>query len=291
MHLAICAVWLSVSAAAANPEWVQITDALGTGPPALYWHSAAITDTGKILLLGSRYTSISWAAGKLWLHGGDATGGWANDLWYITTEVGSLWVEATVTGNPLTRYAHTTVITAAGRLWVFGGYKTGGRANDLWYVDTEASNFSWHEATVTGDLPPTRYKHSAVISVEGVMWVFGGQSVGKTNDLWSIDLEANALAWQERSPSGTLPDKRADHTAVITGAGRMWIFGGVSPRKNDLWYIDTQGPSFQWNEVLPSGTLPETRYGHVAVVSPTGEMWIYGGYATGAFAFKRLYRV
>ena len=29
--------------------------------------------------------------------------------------------------------------------------------------------------------------------------------------------EANALAWQERSPSGTLPDKRADHTAVITG--------------------------------------------------------------------------
>ncbi|CAE7539224.1 Lztr1, partial [Symbiodinium sp. KB8] len=175
------------------------------------------------------YTSISWSAGgKLWVHGGQATTGMAKDLWCITTEVGSLWNEPTVTGNPLNRYAHSTVITAAGRLWVFGGYTPGGRANDLWYVDTEAGNPSWHEATVTGNLPATRYKHSAVISVEGVMWVFGGNAGRQENDLWSIGLEAAALAWLERSPSGTLPDGRVDHTAVITGAGRMWIFGGTS---------------------------------------------------------------
>ena len=38
--------------------------------------------------------------------------------------------------------------------------------------------------------------------------------------------QAATPTWVDRSPSGTSPSARYFHSAVVTTAGEMWVFGG-----------------------------------------------------------------
>ncbi|OLQ14994.1 Adagio-like protein 3 [Symbiodinium microadriaticum] len=80
---------------------------------------------------------------------------------------------------------------------------------------------------------------------------------------------------------GEVPARRQLHTAVVTPAGRMWIFGGYESfgaftYMDDTWYIDLQVSVDSWGQLWP-GTKPAARGRHQSVFAPTGKLWIHGG--------------
>ena len=89
-------------------------------------------------------------------------------------------------------------------------------------------HLKYTKPTVTGELPPVRGGHAAVLA-DSQLVVFGGHAYlgqGKfeyLNDVWVLDI--NTLAWQKVHPGGVPPEKRYGHSCQIVG-NRMFVFGG-----------------------------------------------------------------
>lgn len=80
------------------------------------------------------------------------------------------------------------------------------------------------------------------------------------------------------------PQSRHSHTAVFDpNSAQMIIFGGQETVTNtelsDVWLgVTTAQQSDQFNQLLPTGTAPHGRFGHVATYDPnSNRMTIFGG--------------
>ena len=101
--------------------------------------------------------------------------------------------------------------------------------------------------------------------------------------LCAFSIVLNAQIWTEEGPSS-----RHSHTAVFDPTtGQMIIFGGQDTSSktdlNDVWLgVTATSQDESFTQLLPTGTLPAGRYGHVATYdSVTNRMTIFGG-AEGA---------
>ncbi|CAE7690441.1 ADO2 [Symbiodinium sp. KB8] len=238
------------------------------------WHQVSVSGTAPTAR--SEHAAVLSATGRMWIYGGIGASGILSDVWYIDVEVGSpSWVQMIASGsNPGPRRAHSAALTADNEMWIFSGYFVeGGVDDELWYL--EAASPAWVSA---GEWTNARYDHASGITASGRAVVFGGYSGSSAmNDLWTYDTQASSSSWSEISTCCP-PSARYSHTAVMTPAGRMWICGGWdgSSTYGDLWYIDVEDPSPSWSQVYPSSGFMERRE-HVAVITPTGRMWVFGG--------------
>jgi len=131
--------------------------------------------------------------------------------------------------------------------------------------------------------PPPRYAHSAVV-YGGKMVVFGGERSGYAfNDLWSYDFAEGA--WSHVTPkSGHIPAPRYDHTAVVTSAGKMVVYGGRNSMRllADMWALDLS--TLEWT-LLTDSAAPGARFGHTAALAGAdGDLFVFGGYGEAGFA-------
>ena len=194
-----------------------------------------------------------------------------------------------VSALPPARELSSSVVTASGVMWIFGGAGDPDLLNDLWYRHLQVPHSVWVQVT-TLHRPSARTGHSAVVSPAGLMWVFGGgggwfrETDGfRLNDLWHIDLESPSPSWTEVNVP-IAPSARYRHTAVLS-SGRMWVFGGleITYYLNDLWSMDltdlTDLEALRWAEASTFGE-PEGRASHTAVILD-GVMWVHGGYTAG----------
>lgn len=91
--------------------------------------------------------------------------------------------------------------------------------------------------------------------------------------------------WTQLMPTGTAPSARWGHSAVLDPVRNgILIFGGtdiadgavVNPA-NDLWLLGLEGTP-TWTPVATTGTPPEPRQGHSAVLDlPNQRMIVFGG--------------
>src|SRR5687768_9675726 len=106
------------------------------------------------------------------------------------------------------------IIFAAG-----GGCYVG---NDIAVLDT--IRWTWLPTNISGTIPDPRYGHSAVITKDDNMIVFGGWVNGMlSNELWQFN--CRNYTWS-RISSFNPPSVRGYHTAVITAANQMIVYGG-----------------------------------------------------------------
>jgi len=174
-------------------------------------------------------------------------------------------------------------------------------ANALNYVAgvTLPAQPAWIPLQPSGTPPSPRGDASGIYTGNStnVMVVFAGNTAGcnattpSLNDTWAL-AGANGLgggtpAWSQIAMSGTLPSGRRGHSAVYNSAtDRMIVFGGdsfgcSSHKLNDVWVLThasgTTGTA-TWQQLTPSGTLPEARSDHVAVYNQTSnQMIVFGG--------------
>ena len=173
-------------------------------------------------------------------------------------------------------------------MFVFGGY-TGDiysnsnlrNKNDLFeYKFTTSQWIDWSER-ISGDLPPARSAHGAVI-YGNHLWIFAGYD-GHTrlNDMWRIDLTSPAPQWEEIRQAGDSPPTCCNFPVAVIGDD-MYVFSGQSGAKitNNLYqfnFTDHMWVRIRTEHLLRgSPSPPQRRYGHTMVAYGRC-LYVYGG--------------
>jgi len=147
----------------------------------------------------------------------------------------------------------------------------------------QAQLLAWQQWFTSGTPPSPRQGHAAVAarSVDSI-FVFGGRDrTGLLNDLYALPAQGNHI-WTQLNPRGTLPSRRAGHSAVlIPSRDRILVFGGYAPGGsclNDVWALDSLATGGHWFLLAPGGTPPSPRAEHSAVYdSVFDRMIVYAG--------------
>ncbi|KAF8499876.1 hypothetical protein F5888DRAFT_1633488 [Russula emetica] len=205
--------------------------------------------------------------------------------------------------SPFLRNSHalSASATAAGELFLFGGYVRSSKSpsNDLYVISTR--DFSANLLKTTGDVPSPRYGHSAVLS-STILLIWGGvksfndqikQNQALDDLLYLLNLGMSDLLitssipvsreWTRIVVNGPGPGGRYGHTITLVGS-KHFVFGGrtAKERFNDIWALDldclNSNPFWESYEPAPGNEKPLPRAGHVSVT--TGDrIIIFGGYA------------
>ena len=142
----------------------------------------------------------------------------------------------------------------------------------------------WREVSANGSWPDPRFSHSAVVTPDGEMLLFGGNTLDAVNHLFSFSFARSE--WTRLKPQGEAPAKRYGHSAVALDDGRMLVFGGFNgsflgdlleytPSRCDG---DVCSPPV-WQKLSCTGTPPCARDGHAAMLLPVGRtMLVIGGF-------------
>ena len=79
----------------------------------------------------------------------------------------------------------------------------------------------WKEVSANGTWPDPRYSHSAVVTTDGDMLIFGGNTLDAVNHLFAYSFARSE--WTRIKPQGETPAKRYGHSAVALEDGRMLV--------------------------------------------------------------------
>ncbi|OQR86719.1 RING finger protein B-like isoform X1 [Achlya hypogyna] len=254
----------------------------------------------------------------LYLFGGFEDNGQRSNR-VVTYDVESReWATVECSGKmPAPRYGHACAIRPEAReLWLFGGQgpEEGLNAKNI-FDDLSILDLStrmWRRGVVScagadghvNFVPQARRGHSLVLYKE-MLYVFGGSGLDRmTNkdeyfgDLQRLDLAT--LCWYEPAMTGTIPEPRSHHSALMV-AKYMIVFGGQTTRtklpsperarnsitpeapdtgltSNNVYALDVE--SCHWHVVAPlDGTPPAPRYGHVMQAHPSNGLclFLFGG--------------
>ncbi|HVJ64129.1 MAG TPA: kelch repeat-containing protein [Bdellovibrionota bacterium] len=256
------------SAAGANGTWLQ---AISSAPSARASYSASEID-GKLYIFGGNNGVPFGAVNNQELYVYDPSAGTSGTWTAVTGFAGSA---------PVARNGHSSSVID-GKLYIFGG-SDGTYKQDLHVYDPSlGANGTWTEVTgFAGSAPVARFLHSASV-IDGKLYIFGGYSGIRRQDLHVYDPSAGANGtWTEVAGfTGTAPSARSSHSASVID-DKLYIFGGFdgTVNKQDLHVYDpSAGANGTWSEVTGfAGSAPAIRNVHSASVID-GKLYIFGGY-------------
>lgn len=254
---------------------------LDAGTPATYYNDlwkydvgsdawSQLSPSGSLPSARFGHSAVTYG-GKIYIFGGQLSGGSkVNDLW-VYDIAGNSWAELSPSGSlPTARGFHGSSLYN-GKMYVFGGDDgTAYARNDLWVYDIAGN--SWAQLSPSGT-PPGRFG-TLMVPYGGKLYLFGGVVGGdKENDLWVYDISGNS--WTELSPSGTPPAERYVHAGDVYN-DKMYVFGGYKATgySNDLWEYNITSNS--WSEKTTSGGPPTARAYHSATMLG-GKLFVFGG--------------
>jgi len=237
-------------------------------------------------------------------------------------------------GNvPGARELAVTWTDLAGNFWLFGGYGydslgSQGSLNDLW--EYSAGQWTWMSGSdvvnqsgtygtlgtpAAGNVPGARNGAVGWTDTAGSLWLFGGISYGRFNDLWKYS--GGQWTWMGGSDvanqpgtygtlgmpaPGNVPGARNLSAVWTDAAGNFWLFGGYGydsaggqEELNDLW--EYSGGHWTWmggaNVIDQKGTYgtqgtaaannaPGARFAAATWTDGAGNFWLFGGFGYGS---------
>ena len=223
---------------------------------------------------------------KMWViagvQGGSDNGIWTssnNDVWY--SDDGMNWTAAIENAAFGERSSHASTVFQD-RMWVAGGYASGGTTNDVW---SSSDGVVWEQATA-GAKFPTRAGHT-LTAFNSALWVIGGRSgalVTGYDELADVWMSYNGRNWYKITDDAPL-GSRFSHVALVHD-NKLWVIGGFGEvsgySKSDVWCTSD---GFNWIEVAPDGFNYENEptdgkfqaRGDHGVVSNGRWMWLTAG--------------
>ncbi|CAB4472931.1 unnamed protein product [Rhizophagus irregularis] len=103
-----------------------------------------------------------------------------------------------------------------------------------------------------GDPPTPRAYHSAVLTQDGRIIVYGGIDKAATDDLVILDVSQADYTWSRANVSTKSPLSRSYHTATLVGHYMFVIFGKnneflLPTTPNEVFILDTSDKSnYKW---------------------------------------------
>ncbi|XP_073476396.1 host cell factor 2 isoform X2 [Aquarana catesbeiana] len=160
--------------------------------------------------------------------------------------------------------------------------------NDFYELELRPGSgvVGWNIPQTKGTSPCPRESHSAVIysrkdNRKPKLYIFGGMSGCRLDDLWELDIET--MTWNSPEAKGVSPLPRSLHTANVIG-NRMYIFGGWVPQSENGDSVPAQEnqwkctnsfscldlDSMEWTMLMADSSeekvnWPRPRAGHCAV--------------------------
>jgi len=203
------------------------------------------------------------------------------------------WSQGLTLGGGLTpgkRTGHAVATDDHGRIYVFGGYGSGGSfLSDLWMLRASEGaqrarhtrgvfEASWVQLQPSGPAPAARQGHSLTLLGRKLV-LFGGYVAGGqvTNDLNLYDLDSQT--WAPLPLDGVAPAPRQAHTAVRHGADIVLVGGCDITQEHTMCYGDAWSLSLRdmrWTPRTSDAITWFAREGHSATFS-RGRMYVFGG--------------
>jgi hypothetical protein len=203
------------------------------------------------------------------LFGGDSrrsTGMIYNDVWQMKLDSGTSrhWEPLNVVGTPpCPRYQHNAVYDPVGeRMILYSGCDGTGILNDVWTLKLTPGSESWAQLNPANP-PEARYVVYALFhAARNSLIIFGGTGTSRRYDeVWELKLDS--LVWRQVNVSGSKPAAREGGGTMYDAVNdRMVIFGGTDYVRafNDAWALDLTPGSEDWQELHPTGDIPDERY-------------------------------
>lgn len=205
---------------------------------------------------------------QLIVFGGDQAfwGSERNDVWVLTNANGKggtpQWIQLTPDGTPPAprSWASGVYDASTNRLLVFGGheYVQGAHVyvNDVWVLlnaNGLGGTPEWVEVIPSGTLPAGRSNHAAAYDpTTRRLIAFGGyDGSNANNETWMLKNAlgiGGAAAWQQLTPTGSLPPASASHGAAFSvAANRLVVFGGAQAGQssNTVWLLKSANGMLQ----------------------------------------------
>lgn len=188
---------------------------------------------------------------------------------------------------PSVRRSSGAAVASDDRIWIFGGFTSGGLLGDLaaYTPGTDA----W--AAVTGTAPPTARERHALAwdAANNVLVLFGGQSgvfpmFTHHDQLYLYAPATNA--WTQIAKVGAWPAGRKDAAMVwVPHLGKLLMYGGntgsgTTNRLADLWLLTVDAPAAtaSWALLSPGGVAAPAQSSGCVAYDPVGRRLIlYGG--------------
>jgi hypothetical protein len=270
--------------------WAPLTPGITSSPAALLSPGAEVSWTpyacpppgprqGGAVAYDSVHRRLYWFGG----HDETAT---LNDVWVLDTTGPPAWSQLSPAGTPPpARQYHTLIYDPVrDRLVSFGGALGEGPStlNDTWALELNPTP-RWEPLLPSGTPPDSRLGHTAIYDpVRDRMVVTGG--LAAVGDLWALSglfaLEfGDSLRWSQIVTADGVALDRSFHTAIYDPVrDQMVVFAGAEQvTYGSVWALSLADPVL-WKKLLPAGSGPANRRGHVAVYDPARDcMIVYGG--------------
>ena len=141
--------------------------------------------------------------------------------------------------HPSKRWGHSVVLHNNNMI-IFGGRHSQRILSNIYSLDF--TTLSWSKIDPTGNSPPARDSHSAIIYKDSDMVIFGGNGTsGKLNDLWNFNFFDKK--WSKISCSGKIPLPRDGHLTSLIYDKYMVIYAGLDNDDNvihDIYLFDVE---------------------------------------------------
>eukprot|EP00960_Hanusia_phi_P058616 763932-Hanusia_phi.AAC.11 len=191
--------------------------------------------------------------------------------------------------RPNARRGHSLTLIDASYALLIGGSSGRGSTYCSTMLKLNLVDFCWEKVGSFGTKPPARSYHSAVLSDQIKVIVFGG--MGKQGNLSDCyELNVLEMRWSILFQSGDVrPSARHGHTMTQTMQGEIAVlFGGAGAGFfNDLFLFDCR--TGRWTVPEQHGSPPAPRAFHsTCALDRSSRMFIFGG-QNGSANFNDLY--
>ena len=237
------------------------------------------------------HSLTSWGGGAL-CFGGKRGGRYTNDLWRVNIDsnrgTGRWELLHRGRGGPSPRAYHCAVRWRDNFLILLGGVGDNSEAEPSTHEDVMLvwdSSAGWRTQTAVGEAPQRRCHHTAVLSSQDTILVYGGYPVGNNAetvikdpaffDIYELSLGGHTPTWR-RISSLNGPPMLWGHSAMIF-AHNVIFYGGVDVVDSSesktmcVWHSDRH--EWRW---IDFNTSPITRALHTAV-GVGSDFYIFGG--------------
>ncbi|KAL4150807.1 hypothetical protein PRNP1_010204 [Phytophthora ramorum] len=247
------------------------------------WHdSVYLASKNLVLVFGGERNAV--AEGDLDI---------LSDIVVLDTEC-FLWYPPAVRGSPPSARSGHTCTAIGNEVVVFGG--SGGRNRQSSVHILDSDDWNWKTVKVEGKPPSARTYHSAVAVGDDKIIYFGGNDSSKSfNAVHVLQKEERkgsdaVWTWFHPSVAGEPPQERTGHSATVLSDGKVLIFGGWDPQRDDAnaptsvfsdaFLLDTHIWEWQSAAFADNGEAEiasRGRVGHGAVLGSNGCVHLFGG--------------
>ncbi len=203
-----------------------------------------------------------------------------NDVWKSSD--GENWTQISIRAEFSQRTSHQ-VIEMNGTIYLIGGVNEGTSEykNDVW---SSTDGTHWIEVSPQNNNPAdTKFSprgNHRVAVIDGTMYVIGGNSGKRLNDVWS---STDGKTWNQVLAYNDPPQSsqfipRLDHQVAVID-NTLYLIGGRdnSERLNDVWKSDDNGQTWQPVESDENNPIFSARDNHQVVVIDN-TMYLIGGF-------------